>query len=88
MFWKKKNKSKKKLTDPQQAAEARRKKIREQAMANATAAREHLGQDTIDRIAAKMTEMQKSNMAQARAKLENVDTDRMLDELKDMLDNR
>ncbi len=84
MFWSKKSKEKRAAA----AKEKQGKKIRKQAMANANAARDNLGQDTIDKIAAKMTEMQKSNMAQAKASLEKVDTDKMLNELKNMLDDK
>jgi len=85
MFWTKK---KSKKTSNPETPEEYQKRIREQALANANAARENLGQETIDKIAAQMTKMQKSNMAKARAQLDEVDPDKMLDELKYMLDDR
>lgn len=85
MFWKSK---KSKKTSTPETPEEYQKRIRDEALANANAARDNLGQDTIDKIAAQMTRMQKSNMAKARAQLDEVDPDKMLDELKYMLDDR
>ncbi len=62
--------------------------IRAQALANARAARENLGDETVQRIAEIMKRMENSPMAVAQKKLESVDVDRMLDEVKWMLDSR
>ena len=59
--------------------------IREEALAQASAARAHIGEDTLDKIAASMTKMQQSKMAQAKAQIQNSDPDRMLDEVMTML---
>ncbi len=65
---------------------ARSEKIRAQALANAAAAREQIGADVLDKIAAAMTKKQQSSMQQAKNSLKGADVDRMLDELKFLLD--
>lgn len=61
-------------------------KIREQALANARAARERIGEETLDRIAAAMTKKQLSAMEQARNKLNGVNSHRVADEILYLLD--
>ena len=61
--------------------------IRAQALANARAARENLGEDTINKIAEIMKKMESQPMKQAQKKLESVDSGRVLDELRFMIDN-
>ncbi|MGB0720523.1 MAG: hypothetical protein ACPGRX_08615 [Bdellovibrionales bacterium] len=62
--------------------------LRAQALANARAARQHIGEDVLDKIAAAMTAKQQSAMEQAKRKLQSADPDRLLDELKFMLDTQ
>lgn len=103
MFWGKKDKNKKNKTKDKRAVSNRnaagcvgkkkshgrsREAIQAEAMANFSAARAHIGEDTLDKIAAAMTKKQQSAMERAKRDLENVDVDRMLDELKWMLDNK
>lgn len=61
--------------------------IRAQALANARAARENLGEETIHKIAEIMKKMESQPMVQARQKMESVDSDRVLDELRYMIDS-
>lgn len=63
-------------------------KIREEALANARAARLSIGEDTLDKIAAAMTKKQQSVMEQAKGQIRNADPDKVLDELLFMLKNR
>lgn len=62
--------------------------IRAQALANARAARENLGDETIQKIAEIMKKMESQPMRQAQKKLEQVDSGRVLDELRYMLDEK
>ena len=64
------------------------RRIREDALANARAAREHIGEDTIRRIAASIAKKENSPMARARAMLHNADSERVAAEILHMLDER
>lgn len=91
MFWSKKSRKdkaqKQAEKEAQQAAE-QSQKIREQALANARAAREALGDETIQKITEAMTKKQQSSMEQAKRDIMAADPDRLLDELKFMLDQK
>ena len=63
-------------------------RIREEALANARAAREHIGEDTIQKIAAAMAKKENNPMAKAQAQLQNADSDRVADEILYMLDDQ
>lgn len=63
-------------------------RLREEALANARAAREHIGEDTIQKIAAAMAKKENSPMAQAKEQLANSDADRITDEILYMLDEK
>jgi len=65
-----------------------REEIQAQAMANVRAARAHIGEDTLDKIAAAMTKKQQSAMEKAKRDIAGADVDKVLDELKFMLDTR
>ena len=96
MFWsnKKKHKHTDKRKEPTelQAIEGDRvgtsesQRIREEAMANARAARAQIGEDTLDKIAAAMTKKQQSATEQAKAQIKAADSDRVVDEILFMLD--
>ncbi|HBR68698.1 MAG TPA: hypothetical protein DEA55_04895 [Rhodospirillaceae bacterium] len=102
MFWLNKNKNSDtdKRTKPKsnelQAIEGDRgktsksqrnsEKLREEALANARAARERIGEETLNRIAAAMTKKQLSAMEQARSKIKNVNSHRVADEILYLLD--
>ena len=60
--------------------------IRAQALANARAARERLGEDTIQQIAEIIARKENNPFEQAKRKLETVDSDRLADEILYMLD--
>ncbi|MGH1399461.1 MAG: hypothetical protein ACRBCT_09640 [Alphaproteobacteria bacterium] len=103
MFWNKKNKTKQENTDkrPQSQSCVGREgqrplgsncsssdKIRAEALAHARAARENLGEETIQKITEIMKNMESQPIRKAQKQLENVDSGRMLDELRWMLDNK
>lgn len=102
MFWGKKTKKKNQTKDKRAASKTstagcvgsekgrgqKREAIHAEAMANFSAARHHIGEDTLDRIAAAMTKKQQSAMERAKRDIATADTDRVLDELKWMLDQR
>ncbi len=93
MFWNKKNTSKsgkrnKKSCVGREGQSLSREEIQAQALANARAARAQIGEDTIQKIAAAMTKKQQSAMEQAKRQIEGADVDRVLDELKFMMDNK
>lgn len=60
--------------------------IREQALANARAARERLGEETIQKIADAMRRKQESALEQAKLKIKNADADLVAQEILNMLD--
>jgi len=62
--------------------------IRAQAMANVRSARAHIGEETLDKIAAAMTKKQQSAMEQAKRQIQGADVNKVLDELKWMLDQK
>ncbi|GJL85781.1 MAG: hypothetical protein DHS20C02_15560 [Micavibrio sp.] len=96
MFWsdKKKHKDTDKRKEPKelQAIEGDREgtsksqRIREEALANARAARAQIGEDTLDKIAAAMTKKQQSATEQAKAQIKAADSDRVVDEILAMID--
>lgn len=96
MFWSKKKKPPKKPGKQKKASKPETKgderlsseELRAEAMANVRAAREHIGEDTLDRIAAAMTKKQQSATEQAKAQIQSADPDRVLDEILYMLDER
>lgn len=100
MFWDKKNKSKKNKTTDKRGKDVcvgknkneghglRGDALRAQAMANVRSARAHIGEDTLDKIAAAMTKKQQSSMEQAKRQIKGADVDKVLDELKFMLDSK
>jgi hypothetical protein len=78
MFWnKKKNKKPKALSGDE---------LRAQAMENARAARENLGEDTVNRIAEIMAKKQHSPVAKAKAQIAAADQTRVEDSIRDLLD--
>jgi len=102
MFWSKKDKTQKNKKDKRRASQksvagcvgkekghgSKREAIHAQAMANFSAAREQIGEDTLDRIAAAMSKKQNSAMERAKRDIQGADVDKVLDELKWMLDNK
>ena len=60
--------------------------IRAQALANARAAREKIGEDTIQQIAEIISKKENNPFEQAKRKLETADTDRITDEIMFLLD--
>ncbi len=60
--------------------------LRRQALANARAARERLGEDTIQKIAEALTKKQTSTIEQAKKKIKAADSDRIRDGIRDLMD--
>ena len=103
MFWNKKNKSDKqkkgkspkgkpikgkKAEGKEQSQSLTSEELRTQALANAKAARERIGEETLDKIAAMMEKKQKSAMEQAKRQIQSADSDKVIDELKWMMDKK
>lgn len=69
MGWFSKNKDKSKDEPPKEREPLTSEEIRAQAMANARAARESIGQETLDKIAAALQKKQNSKAEQAKAQI-------------------
>lgn len=63
-------------------------RLREEALANVRDARAHIGEETLDKIAAAMTRKQHSAFERAKADINAQDPDKVLDEVLFMLKNR
>lgn len=83
MFWGKKDKDKK----SKKAAQTR-EEVHAQALENMRAARAHIGEETLEKIAAAMTAKQKSATEQAKRQIQESDPDKVLDELLLMMKER
>lgn len=81
MFWSKKKKHTNKAA--QKKAELRR-----DAMANMKAARENIGEETLDRIASAIAKKQHSAMEQAKDDIHNADAERVAAEILSMIETR
>jgi hypothetical protein len=62
--------------------------LRAQALANAKMARESIGEDTLDRIAAAMAKKQNSATEQAKRKIQEADAERVANEILSMIETR
>ncbi|MEZ5815402.1 MAG: hypothetical protein R3E13_11895 [Alphaproteobacteria bacterium] len=62
--------------------------LRAQALANARKAREALGEETVQKIADAIAKKENNPFEQAKRQLENVDSDRVADEILAMLDDK
>jgi len=73
-------------------AKPTREQLLEQARKNAQAARTHIGEETLDRVAAlleqKMKAKQLTPLEQAKAQLAEVDKAKIADHLKYMMDEK
>ena len=65
-----------------------REEIQAQALANARSAKENLGDETVQKIVAAMEKQQNSIMAKAKRDIEGAEVNKVLDELKFMLDSK
>lgn len=103
MFWGKKNSKKNKKTDKRKGSnkaaagcvgkekghgKLTRDQIHAEAMANFSSAKANIGEDTLHEIATIMARKENSPMEQARRELASVETDKVLDELKWMMDQK
>lgn len=75
-------------TGGSQKGKSESQRIREEALANARAAREHIGEETVQRIAELMAKKENNPFQQAIKKLEKADSDRVADEILYMLDDK
>lgn len=64
-----------------------REELQQQALANAKAAREAIGEDTLDRIAAAMAKKQQSLIEQTKAKIREKDADEIADGIRGLRDH-
>ncbi|MAZ76938.1 MAG: hypothetical protein CMH31_06530 [Micavibrio sp.] len=71
MFWKKK--------EPKKDKKPSREEILAQAKANASAAREEIGDDTLDKIREALLKKENSPFAQAKKRIEAMDHDKVRD---------
>ncbi len=62
--------------------------LRAQALANAKMARESIGEDTLERIAAAMAKKQNSATEQAKRKIQEADAERVASEILSMIETR
>ncbi len=69
-------------------AKPTREQLLAQAHANAKIARETIGEETLDRIAAAMRKKQESAIEQAKAQIKSMDKDKVADHIKLMLDDK
>ncbi len=84
MFWSKKKKAAKAAKKKEKQTES----LRAEAMANVRAARENIGEETLDRIAAAMTKKQQSNTEQAKKSIQSADAERVAQEILYMIDDK
>lgn len=83
IFWKKKKPPEK----PPAAARSREELLAE-ARENARRARENIGEETLDRIAAAMQKKQLSATEQAKEKIKKLDQDKVADHIRAMIDEK
>lgn len=79
MFWKKKKKA---------PAKPSREELIAQAKANAAKARTEIGDETLQKIAAAMQRKEQSATEQAKAKIRQLDKDKVADHLKLMIEDK
>lgn len=79
MFWKKKKKEK----APQKPEDMSREEILAEAKANAAAAREEIGNETLDKIKEAMMRKENSPMEQAKKIIKKMDQDKVRDQLSE-----
>ncbi|MCB9982812.1 MAG: hypothetical protein H6861_03925 [Rhodospirillales bacterium] len=68
--------------------QSKSQRLREEALANARAAREALGDETVQKIAEIIARKENNPFEQALRKLEKADSDRISDEILYMLDKK
>lgn len=85
-FLKKKTKAKK-AEAPEASPQTDSDKLRADALAQARAARERIGEDTVQKIAEAIRRKENSPMEKARKQLQSADADRVADEILAMLDD-
>jgi hypothetical protein len=94
MFWSKKDKNQK--DKKREKASARKEesaaeksaRIRDEAMKNMRTAREQIGEETLDRIAAAMLKKQQSTIEQAKNQIKKTDSNKVADEIRWMLEDK
>ena len=91
MFGPRKNKAEKAAQKKEKQKESQSQKLRAEALANMKAAREHIGDETVQKLAEIMQKMdQKENAptAQARKDIEEADAERVAFEILLMMEGR
>lgn len=74
--------------DPKQRAAKKSAALRNQAMKNARKAREAIGEEALQKVAAIMADKNKQAAARAKAEIEAMDKARIADHLKSLLDDK
>lgn len=82
MFWKKK---KPKQEAPEEGQKPTREEIIAQAKANAAAAREEIGDETLEKIKEALLKKENSPFEQAKRKVKGMEDDHVRDHLRDWL---
>lgn len=78
----------KKLQASSSGGKSEGQRLREEALANARAARENLGDETVQKIAKIMQKMETQPMKKAQEQIANADAARVADEILYMLEQR
>lgn len=86
IFFGKKKKKKAKKTKAAQPQS--REELIAQAKENARIARENIGEETLDRIAAAMQKKEQSATEQAKAKIKGIEKEKVADHIKLMMDDK
>ena len=81
-----KNKNSKKLQKQQDQPKSR-EELKAEAMNNARAAREAIGEDTLDKIAEEMSKKQKSNVEKAKRDITSRDDNQIAENLRDLMND-
>lgn len=87
MFWKKKSKTKKEAAPADSAIPGKlsREEVLALAKSRAAAAREEIGDETLEKIKAALLKKQNSAIEQAKMQIKNADQDKVRDNIKFMM---
>ena len=85
MFWKKKKKDKKQAGDKAGDKKPSREEILAQAKANAAAARQEIGDETLDKIKEAMMKKENNPFEQAKKKVKAMDRQKVADSVSDWM---
>lgn len=72
----------------QNSSSDKSQRLRNEALANARRAREQIGEETLDKIAALMTKKQQSSVEQSKKKIAEADAGRVAQEILYMIEDK